>query len=130
MSKDDWINRDFVLSDGTTVGEALDQPGVPHDPEKCDWYVIPGASLEEMLEDMNLTVFKCAERCGLSVADISGVIKGDTAITEEIASGLEKGGLVTRQFWLNRQRNYERDKARVEKKRQTQKQKFRSAAAL
>jgi len=130
MSEKYWINRDFVLSNGMTVGEALDHPGYPHEPDKYDWYTIPGSTLEEMLEERNMTVSDCAQRCQLPAADIRGVIKGDVAITETIAAGLEKGGLGTRQFWLNRQRNYERKKARVEKKRQAQKQKLRPAAAL
>ncbi len=28
MSENDWVNRDFVLSNGMTVGEALERGGL------------------------------------------------------------------------------------------------------
>ncbi len=91
MSQDDWINRDFVLSDGTTVGEALDHPGVSHDPDKYDYYVTPGATLEALMHERNMTIAEAAARCDLPATTIRGVIKAEVAITEQIAAGLEKG---------------------------------------
>ncbi len=131
MSQDDWINRDFVLSDGTTVGEALDHPGVPHDPDKYDYYVTPGATLEALMHERNMTIAEAAARCDLPATTIRGVIKAEVAITEQIAAGLEKGRLWNRKFWLKKQSNYERQKARLDKKQQAQRSRaLRSAAAL
>ncbi len=132
MSQDDWINRDFVLSDGTTVGEALDHPGVPHDPDKYDYYVTPGATLEALMDERNMTIAEAAARCDLPATTIRSVIKAEVAITEQIAAGLEKGRLWNRKFWLRKQSNYEKQKARLDaKQQQAQRSRaLRSAAAL
>lgn len=88
MSNKLWINRDFVLSDGMTVGEALDHPGYWHEP---DWCTFPGETLQEVMEDRNFSYAEFATRCGLSLRIVRGVVKGEMAITQKIAQGLAKG---------------------------------------
>ncbi len=111
MSDKFWINRDFALSDGMTVGEVLSHPGYLHEP---DWCTFPGETLEDVIEDSNFSYAEFASRCGLSLRVISGVAKGEMAITEKIAKGLAKGTGVSSDFWLNRERNYQERKARLE----------------
>ncbi len=111
MSNKLWINRDFVLSDGMRVGEALDHPGYLHEP---DWCTFPGETLQEVMEDRNFSYAEFAIRCGLSLRIVRGVVKGEMAITEKIAQGLAKGTGVSSDFWLNRERNYQETKARLE----------------
>ncbi len=132
MSEQNSINYDCVIpDDGRTLGEVLAGPLYPFDPDKCDWYVIPGATLEDLMEERNLTVAETAARSGLPPATIWGVLTAEIAITEEIAIGLEKGTGISSRGWLKKQSNYERQKTRLDTKQQPQpSQTLRAAAAL
>jgi len=131
MSEKYSINYDCVLPDGRTLGEALAGPRYPFDPDKCDWYVAPGETLEDLMEERRLTVPETAARCNLPPATIQGVLTAKIAITEEIAAGLEKGTGISSQGWLTMEQDYQRQKARLDQKQQAQRSRaLRSAAAL
>ena len=75
----------------------------------CDLIIHPGESLAEALEERNMTQSELAIRTGMSELYIEQVIKGQQDITPEFASKLEGTFGIESLFWMNLQKNYDRE---------------------
>ena len=75
----------------------------------CDLIIHPGETLEEALEDRNMTQSELAIRTGMSELYIEQVIKGQQDITPEVALKLEEAFGIESFFWMNLQKNYDRE---------------------
>lgn len=71
-----------------------------------DWVVKPGETLQEMLDEYNLSPRIAAVSCGLTERDLQNVLDGKR-ITKRIAAGLARLPVTpSAQFWLNLEHNY------------------------
>ncbi len=76
----------------------------------------PGEILaEDFLKPMNITAYKLAKEIGVQQTRISQIIKGNTAITADMATRLAKFFGTSAELWMNLQSKYEIRKTRVEK---------------
>ena len=75
----------------------------------CDLIIHPGESLAEALEERNMTQSELAIRTGMSELYIEQVIKGQQDITPAFASKLEGTFGIESLFWMNLQKNYDRE---------------------
>jgi HTH-type transcriptional regulator/antitoxin HigA len=75
----------------------------------CDLIIHPGETLAEALEERNMTQSELAERTGMSELYIEQVIKGQQDITSEFALKLEGAFGIESLFWMNLQKNYDRE---------------------
>lgn len=75
--------------------------------------ILPGVSLARILEKNGLSQKDLALKTGLTEKHISNIIQGKASITEDTAIKLEYvfGGKAS--FWINLQKNYDEDKARL-----------------
>lgn len=72
-----------------------------------------GMDLEEKLEELGMGVKEFAIRTNKPEKTIIAVIKGDSAITPDMAVQFEQVLKIPAHFWLNRQRQYDESIARV-----------------
>ena len=77
----------------------------------CDLIIHPGETLAEALEERNMTQSELAIRTGMSELFIEQVIKGQQDITPEFALKLEEAFGIESLFWMNLQKNYDRELA-------------------
>lgn len=75
---------------------------------------LPGDTLQEVLEDREMTQADLAERMGRPKKTVNEIIQGKTAITPETALQLERVLGVPASFWNNLERNYREHQARKE----------------
>lgn len=78
-----------------------------------DYAIPPGATLLEVIQDMKITQAELAERMGRPKKTINEIIKGKAEITPETAIQLEHVISVPANFWLNLEKNYRLDLARI-----------------
>ena len=76
-----------------------------------DLIIHPGETLAEALEERNMTQSELAIRTGMSELYIEQVIKGQQDINPEFASKLEGAFGIESLFWMNLQKNYDRELA-------------------
>lgn len=79
-----------------------------------DIAIPPGETLAEDLQAMGLTQTELAQRMGRPVQMINEIIKGKKAITPATALELERVLGTPAHFWLNLERDYQFNKARLE----------------
>lgn len=79
-----------------------------------DWVSPPGESILDIAEERGWTQIELAQRLGYSEKHVSQLINGKVPVTVDAALRLERvlGG--TMDFWLKREANYQRHKARLE----------------
>jgi antitoxin HigA-1 len=78
--------------------------------------ITPGEILaEEFLEPLNVSQNRLARDMDVPVSRISGIIKGDRAITGDTALRLAAFFGTTAEFWMNLQTDFELRSARREK---------------
>ena len=68
--------------------------------------VLPGRILSEEIDDRGITRPELAARMRLPIDLVEDVLSGETAITPEIADGLEQALQIPAQFWLNLETAY------------------------
>jgi addiction module HigA family antidote len=73
---------------------------------KKNYTLHPGTTLKEKLEELKMTPQELAEKTGLSVDVILGIIDKKGSITPEIAVRLENALDIPASFWLAKQTNY------------------------
>jgi len=73
----------------------------------------PGVTLEEVLEERNMTQAELAERTGRPKKTINEILKGKANITAETALQLERVLGIPAPFWVNRQSRHDESVARV-----------------
>jgi addiction module HigA family antidote len=74
---------------------------------KPDYRVPPGETLLETMESLKISCTEMAERTGLEVALIEGILVGNRAITNEAAMALERVLGVSVDFWNRLEENYQ-----------------------
>lgn len=78
----------------------------------------PGITLEDKIQEMEMTVREFAIRAAQPEKAILAVLRGDSAITTDLAEAFETVTRIPAHFWLNRQRLYNDSLARLKKLRQ------------
>ena len=77
---------------------------------KPDYAVAPGETLKEMMGYLKMNREDLAERCGLSVPSLNGIITGEQTISLEIAHKLTSATGVPARFWENLELQYRKNK--------------------
>lgn len=78
-----------------------------------DYAIVPGETIKDTLDYMNMTQENLAERLGLTPKTVSKLINGESKITPELALKLELVFDVPAHFWNNLQQQYDEDLARL-----------------
>jgi len=73
----------------------------------------PGNFLAEILEEYSLSQAELSERIGISKKVINEIVKGKNAVTSATAYKLSKVFPLTPDYWINLQKSYEADNARI-----------------
>jgi len=76
----------------------------------------PGESLQEFMEENNITSKELAARTGISEKHLSEILNGKSAITIDFALSLEEIFGLPAKFWINLQKDY--DEALARKRRE------------
>lgn len=81
---------------------------------KPDWVSPPGDTILDLLEEKGWTQKELAVRLGYTDKHLSQLINGKVSLSMDAAARLERvlGGSI--EFWMNREANYQRHKARIE----------------
>ena len=79
-----------------------------------DYVFPPGATLMDVLVDLDMTQTDLANRMGRPIKTINEIIKGKTAITPETALQLENVLKISASLWNNMEKDYREYLARVE----------------
>mgnify|MGYP001817973532 CR=1 FL=1 len=96
---------------GKQTHEADDKPlDAPFEP---DWASPPGDTIAELLEKRDATSDDLARMLSLTREQMSDLMKGTLPLTEKIATDLCSIFGVGVQFWLNREKQYRYDLARL-----------------
>lgn len=74
----------------------------------------PGETLQEVLDDREMSQKELADRMGVTPKHINKIIKGKAAISHEISIKLEHVLSIKASFWNNLENKYQEDKARLE----------------
>ncbi len=74
-----------------------------------DLIIHPGETIKELLEENNMTQEELAIRTGYSTKHVSEVISGKKNISSKFANSLEYIFAIPTEFWINLQRNYDKD---------------------
>jgi len=80
---------------------------------KPDYAVVPGETLRETLESLNMSPAELAERCGRPAKIIYEIMTGKAAITAETALQLERVLGIPASFWIKLESNYQETSARL-----------------
>ncbi len=67
----------------------------------------PGETLQELLEERNLTKEEFARQCNLPEATISDFLQGKSSVTPSFAEILEKATKMPAKMWLGLQKGYD-----------------------
>lgn len=78
-----------------------------------DFIIHPGETLAEVLKDREMSQKELAIRTGVTEKHISTVISGQENISSSFANKLEYALGIEKEFWINLQANYEREKKDV-----------------
>lgn len=76
-----------------------------------DLIIHPGETLNDVLEDRDISQTELARRTGISESHISNVISGKKDISVSFAKVLEYALNIDSSFWINLQANYDRENA-------------------
>lgn len=77
-----------------------------------DWAVPPGETLQELLDDLDMSQAELAARLDRPKKLVNEIIQGKTAITADTAIQLERVLGLKARFWLNLEQNYREALAR------------------
>lgn len=97
----------------------MSQVQVRH-PYQPDYAVLPGETLRETLEELEMTQADLARRTELSTKHINQIIQGAASITPETAVALERVTQVPARFWNALEANYQARRARLAEGAETQ----------
>ena len=75
-----------------------------------------GITLDEKIKEMGMSVKKFAMRISKPEKTIIAIIKGDSSITPEMAVAFENVTKIPANFWINRQRIYDKVKHNLKTK--------------
>lgn len=83
-----------------------------------DYAVLPGDTLREVMESLEMTQKELAITTGLTVEAIICILKGELPISYESANRLELATGVPARFWNNVEAQYREQKAKLEDRNQ------------
>lgn len=83
-------------------------------PFSPDWVSTPGESILDIAEERGWTRAELAQRLGYTEIHVSQLINGKVAVSVDAAQRLERILGSTMDFWLAREANYQKHKARLE----------------
>jgi len=78
-----------------------------------NYLVSPGDILIEDLNYFNLLPIELSDRINIDVKIINGILKGEEPITREIAISFAKIFKRPSRFWMNLEKQYQKDKERL-----------------
>lgn len=81
-----------------------------------DYAVLPGDSLREVMESLEMTQKELAVRTGLTVQTLIRIFKGEQPISFESANRLELATGVPARFWNNLESQYQEQKAKLDER--------------
>lgn len=73
----------------------------------------PWKSLKDLIDWENISSRDLAVKTKISKKEINNIIKGKADITPDIALKLEKVFWISKEFWENLQKSYNKDKLRL-----------------
>jgi len=73
----------------------------------------PGVDLLELLESYSLTQYRLAKELGVPQTRIMQIVKGQRSISADTALRLARFFGTSREYWLNRQMNYDLESAQL-----------------
>jgi antitoxin HigA-1 len=82
----------------------------------------PGVDLLELIESHELTQYRLAKSLGVPQTRIMQIVKGQRAISADTALRLARFFGVSREYWLNRQMQYDLECAQIEAGRKIEQQ--------
>lgn len=82
-------------------------------PYQPDVAIPPGVTIREILESKSMTQAELANRMGRPTNKVNEVIKGKRQVTAETALELELALGLPASFWINLEKNYQLNKARL-----------------
>ncbi len=74
---------------------------------KPDFVSPPGDTLAELLEEQKMSPSELAQRTGQSIKTINAILRGEKALTIEIALQFERVLGVSASFWIHRDQRYQ-----------------------
>lgn len=83
-----------------------------------DWVSHPGETIADLMEEKGWTQVELAERLGCSEKHLNQLIHGKVTLTTETATLLARVLGASVDFWLAREANYQRHKARLKAEKQ------------
>lgn len=73
---------------------------------KPDYKVHPGITLQEILEEKNISIRQASFMSNVGLMRIGTILTGQSQITEDIAEKFEKAFGPPKTFWINLSRGY------------------------
>jgi len=74
----------------------------------------PGDTIQETIDAIGMNQYELAERLGKNVKNVNQIIKGKESITTATAIALEKVLGIPADFWIERDRRYQKELAEIE----------------
>ncbi len=87
-----------------------------------DYAIAPGETLSEVLEDRGMSQAEFARRTARPLKTVNEIVKGKAAITPGTAIQFERVLGLPANFWSNLEANYRDDLARIDERRELEKQ--------
>lgn len=75
----------------------------------------PGDTIQEHIDEINMSQTELAEHLGISVPQVRELINGKAHINKELALHLEKVLGIVASFWLNLEQAYQKELKEIEK---------------
>ena len=74
----------------------------------------PGDTIQETIDAIGMNQYELAERLGKNIKNVNQIIKGKESITTATAIALEKVLGIPADFWIERDRRYQKELAEIE----------------
>jgi len=74
----------------------------------------PGDTIQETIDAIGMNQYELAERLGKNIKNVNRIIKGKETITTATAIALEKVLGISADFWIERDRQYQKELAEIE----------------
>lgn len=73
----------------------------------------PGDTIQETIDILGMSQYELAERLGKNIKNVNQIIKGKESISSETAIALEKVLGIPADFWLERERQFRKELAKI-----------------
>lgn len=109
----EWAHSHCEVLGLHRIGEAIEDTVDSEAEFTPDWFSPPGDSVKDLLEHRKMSHVDFAIAMGKTESWVESFLQGDIELTEAIAQDLSKLLGSTKQFWLNRETTYRKDKKRI-----------------